>query len=65
MKRKYIKPEMQIIASHAGHEILVGSMLDHAESKGNPNIEFRDDFEDMEEDSWGNVDYGLWDDQEY
>ncbi len=62
MKKKYIKPEFEVISSDLRATVMIGSNLDHAESKRRQE-EIEAAMEE-EEDSpeWGKVNYHLWDD---
>ncbi|MDO4209963.1 MAG: hypothetical protein Q4E44_09895 [bacterium] len=57
MKKKYIKPEFEVISSDLRATVMIGSDLDHAEAK-------RRQMEEEEEGpEWGKIDYNLWDDR--
>ncbi|MGM9713072.1 MAG: hypothetical protein ACI3Y5_03010 [Prevotella sp.] len=62
MKKKYMKPEFEVIYSQLLPTVMIGSNLDHAESKRRQE-EIEAAMEE-EEDSpeWGKVNYRLWDD---
>ncbi len=62
MKKKYMKPEFEVIYSQLLPTVMIGSNLDHAESKRRQE-EIEAAMEE-EEDSpeWGKVNYHLWDD---
>lgn len=63
MKKKYIKPEFEVISSDLKATVMIGSDLDHAEAKRRQMEEMEAAMEE-EEDSpeWGKVNYHLWDD---
>lgn len=65
MKKKYMKPELEVIPSDLRATVMIGSGLDHAEAKRRQVEEMEAALMEEEEDSpeWGTVDYNLWDDQ--
>ena len=65
MKKKYIKPEFEVISSDLRATVMIGSNLDHAEAKRRQMEEMEAALMEEEEEGpeWGNIDYNLWDDR--
>ena len=53
MKKKYIKPEFEVISSDLRATVMIGSNLDQAALME----------EEEEGPEWGKIDYNLWDDR--
>ncbi len=62
MKKKYIKPEFEVISSDLKATVMIGSNLDHAEAKRR-QMEAALMEEEEEGPEWGKIDYNLWDDR--
>ena len=65
MKKKYIKPEFEVISSYLRATVMIGSGLDHAEAKRRQMEEMEAALMEEEEEGpeWGKIDYNLWDDR--
>lgn len=65
MKKKYIKPEFDVISSDLRATVMIGSGLDHAEAKRRQMEEMEAALMEEEEEGpeWGKIDYNLWDDR--
>ncbi|MDD7659270.1 MAG: hypothetical protein PUJ42_01010 [Bacteroidales bacterium] len=65
MKKKYIKPEFEVISSDLRATVMIGSGLDHAEAKRRQMEEMEAALMEEEEEGpeWGKIDYNLWDDR--
>ena len=65
MKKKYIKPEFEVISSYLRATVMIGSDLDHAEAKRRQMEEMEAALMEEEEEGpeWGKIDYNLWDDR--
>ena len=65
MKKKYIKPEFEVISSDLRATVMIGSNLDHAEAKRRQMEEMEAALMEEEEEGpeWGKIDYKLWDDR--
>ena len=65
MKKKYIKPEFEVISSDLRATVMIGSNLDHAEAKRRQMEEMEAALREEEEEGpeWGKIDYNLWDDR--
>ena len=65
MKKKYIKPEFEVISSDLRATVMIGSNLDHAEAKRRQLEEMEAALMEEEEEGpeWGKIDYNLWDDR--
>ena len=63
MKKKYIKPEFEVISSDLRATVMIGSDLDHAEAKRRQMEEMEAALMEEEEEGpeWGKIDYNLWD----
>ena len=65
MKKKYIKPEFEVISSDLRATVMIGSDLDHAEAKRRQMEEMEAALMEEEEEGpeWGKIDYNLWGDR--
>ena len=65
MKKKYMKPEFEVIYSQLLPTVMIGSNLDHAEAKRRQMEEMEAALMEEEEEGpeWGKIDYNLWDDR--
>ena len=65
MKKKYIKPEFEVISSDLRATVMIGSNLDHTEAKRRQMEEMEAALMEEEEEGpeWGKIDYNLWDDR--
>lgn len=65
MKKKYIKPEFEVISSDLRATVMIGSNLGHAEAKRRQMEEMEAALMEEEEEGpeWGKIDYNLWDDR--
>ena len=66
MKKEYIMPSIEIIASQLNSEMMTGHSDDWADAKENNMFLFDDEEFDNENDLWNNNshkdDYNLWED---